>query len=53
MRWGGRRISLLAVLCMQLSTALAQHAGGGFIRADKGRFVDEDCNEFIPSGLNT
>ncbi|KAL3155965.1 hypothetical protein ABBQ32_012960 [Trebouxia sp. C0010 RCD-2024] len=49
---GWRSIALLG-LCLHLCTALAQHASGGFIRAEGGRFVDEDCNEFIPSGLNT
>ena len=53
MREGGRHLSLLLVLSLCLGSTLAQHASGGFIRADGGRFVDEDCNEFIPSGLNT
>lgn len=53
MRRGGWRFGLLFTLCLHLKITLAQHASGGFIRADGGRFVDEDCNEFIPSGLNT
>ena len=50
---GGWHCSLVFVVVLSLGSTLAQHAGGGFIRADGGRFVDEDCNEFIPSGLNT
>ncbi len=53
MRESGRHSVLLFVLSLSLGSALAQHASGGFIRADGGRFVDEDCNEFTPSGLNT
>ena len=53
MRESGRHYVLLFVLSLCLGSTLAQHASGGFIRADGGRFVDEDCNEFIPSGLNT
>ena len=53
MRESGRHSVLLFVLSLCLGSTLAQHASGGFIRADGGRFVDEDCSEFIPSGLNT
>lgn len=53
MAGGGWRLIALLGLCLYVGTVLAQHATGGFIRADDGRFVDEDCNEFIPSGLNT
>ena len=47
------RYIVLVGLCLYVGTTAAQHASGGFIRADGGRFVDEDCNEFLPSGLNT
>ncbi|DBB03621.1 TPA: hypothetical protein ACH3X3_010954 [Trebouxia sp. C0006] len=53
MRESGRHAVLLFVWSLCLGSTLAQHASGGFIRADGGRFVDEDCSEFIPSGLNT
>ena len=53
MAGGGWRFLALFGLCLHVAIVLAQHASGGFIRADGGRFVDEDCNEFIPSGLNT
>ena len=44
---------LVLLFACTLLTVTAQHASGGFIRATGGRFVDEECNEFIPSGLNT
>lgn len=53
MAGGGWRLLALFGLCLHVGVALAQPASGGFIRAEGGRFVDEDCNEFIPSGLNT
>ena len=28
-------------------------AATGFIRVSNGRFVDEDCKEFVANGLNT
>ena len=50
---GGWRLIALVGLCLHVGIVLSQRASGGFIRADGGRFVDEDCHEFIPSGLNT
>lgn len=55
MRSGAAQIATVVLVALAFNALIvtAQHAGGGFIRATGGRFVDEDCNEFIPSGLNT
>ena len=49
----GRRSVALFALVLHVGVALSQHLSTGFIRADNGRFVDEECNEFLPTGLNT
>ena len=36
------------VLCQSIAAAST-----GFIRASNGHFVDEDCDDFVATGLNT
>ena len=42
-----------AACFLLLSCCLSAVAGSGFIRVSGGRFVDDDCNDFVATGLNT
>lgn len=48
-----QRSPLWAALLVLLQFHQASAVGTGFIRAVHGRFVDEDCNDFVAAGLNT
>lgn len=51
---GSASAALLLVVQLLLASERATAAAGtGFIRAVNGRFVDEDCNDFVAAGLNT
>ena len=51
----GKRRSVLLVLLAQelLCSVYVAGAGSGFIRVSDGHFVDEECNDFVATGLNT
>ena len=53
MRRSGPLIGLCVTIALCLHQTHRAAAASGFIRVSNGRFVDEDCREFIVSGLNT
>ena len=53
MRWK-QDLCLTWLLVQHLCTLHSISAAGtGFIRVSNGRFVDEDCYDFVAAGLNT
>lgn len=51
----GQNQAWVAVACVSLILGALNGAAAasGFIRTFNGQFVDEDCNDFVPAGLNT
>ena len=51
----GRQRAILLILLAQelLCNVNVLGAGTGFIRVSDGHFVDEECNDFVATGLNT
>ena len=51
----GRQRAVLFILLAQglLCSVHVSGAGTGFIRVSDGSFVDEECNDFVATGLNT
>lgn len=51
---GKRRTILLALLAQEFFCGIyVASAGTGFIRVSDGHFVDEECSDFVATGLNT
>lgn len=48
-------LAFFLVVTLQLygQQQVVSAAGTGFIRAVDGNFVDEECNDFVATGLNT
>ncbi len=51
----GRQSVLLLFLLAQefIGNVYVVGTGIGFIRVSDGHFADEECNEFVATGLNT
>jgi len=48
----GWKSSLLLLLLQQQLVRLSLATGTGFIRASNAHFVDENCEDFVATGLN-